>query len=250
MTTPDQPGWYDDPEDSNAQRQWDGNDWTPHRQRKPISRPTPQPIVRPPPPLPPPSPSALPPPPLPPPSPSALPPPPHAPPSGLPPPPPPGLPPPPSGAPPSSAGYPPPPLGGPPQRSRTPIALIGVVAVIAVLAVAGVLVYKFVLPRLSPPEDQIRTVVKAVNDEMNKADGAGLARSTCAGADPLTSDELRQQREQHGTIATSVTDIRVTGDRATGTITDTWSDAPNTPVSGTQSFVKENGSWKICGNPH
>ena len=130
MTTPDQPGWYDDPQDANAQRQWDGNDWTPHRRRKPISRPTPQPIVRPPAPLPPPPPSALPPPP-----PSALPPPP---PSALPPPPP-------SDAPPSGAGHPPPPSGGSLQRSRTPIAVIGAVAVIAVLAVAGVLVYKFVL---------------------------------------------------------------------------------------------------------
>src|SRR6516225_228936 len=39
MTTPRQPGWYDDPDDSNAQRYWDGQDWTPHRQRKPTSRP-------------------------------------------------------------------------------------------------------------------------------------------------------------------------------------------------------------------
>ncbi|WP_156748118.1 DUF2510 domain-containing protein, partial [Mycobacterium sp. E3198] len=29
MTTPNQPGWYDDPQDSNAQRYWDGQDWTP-----------------------------------------------------------------------------------------------------------------------------------------------------------------------------------------------------------------------------
>jgi hypothetical protein len=34
MTTPAQPGWYDDPQNSNAQRYWDGQNWTPHRQRK------------------------------------------------------------------------------------------------------------------------------------------------------------------------------------------------------------------------
>lgn len=33
MTTP-QPGWYDDPENPNGQRYWDGQNWTPHRQRK------------------------------------------------------------------------------------------------------------------------------------------------------------------------------------------------------------------------
>jgi hypothetical protein len=35
MTTPNQPGWYDDPQDPNAQRYWDGRGWTPHRQHRP-----------------------------------------------------------------------------------------------------------------------------------------------------------------------------------------------------------------------
>jgi Protein of unknown function (DUF2510) len=48
MTTPNQPGWYDDPHDSNAQRYWDGQDWTPHRQRKP-SVPAARPQAMPPP---------------------------------------------------------------------------------------------------------------------------------------------------------------------------------------------------------
>ena len=43
MTTPLEPGWYDDPQSPNAQRYWDGQDWTPHRQRKSVSGPTPPP---------------------------------------------------------------------------------------------------------------------------------------------------------------------------------------------------------------
>jgi Protein of unknown function (DUF2510) len=64
MTISNQPGWYDDPNDSNAQRYWDGQDWTPHRQRKPTSRPA-RPSATPPPPPPaqqPPPPPNLPPP--------------------------------------------------------------------------------------------------------------------------------------------------------------------------------------------
>src|ERR1700722_3635684 len=52
MTTPDQPGWYDDTSDPNAQRYWDGQDWTPHRQRKPppaVRQPAPPPPPPPPP---------------------------------------------------------------------------------------------------------------------------------------------------------------------------------------------------------
>lgn len=67
MTTPRQPGWYDDPNDANAQRYWDGQGWTPHRQRKSASRPAQPPTVATPPQQPPPAPN-LPPPPPPPPS--------------------------------------------------------------------------------------------------------------------------------------------------------------------------------------
>jgi hypothetical protein len=51
MTTP-QPGWYDDPQDPNAQRYWDGQQWTPRRLRKPKSvtplAPTVPPQIQPP----------------------------------------------------------------------------------------------------------------------------------------------------------------------------------------------------------
>ena len=52
MTTSTQPGWYDDPEDANGQRYWDGQAWTPHRQRKPASQPAPAPSLPPPQPAP------------------------------------------------------------------------------------------------------------------------------------------------------------------------------------------------------
>lgn len=63
MTTPSQPGWYDDPQNSNAQRYWDGQNWTPHRQRKPAGQPPPPPPPRPPLPPGPPRPTLPPPPP-------------------------------------------------------------------------------------------------------------------------------------------------------------------------------------------
>jgi Protein of unknown function (DUF732)/Protein of unknown function (DUF2510) len=94
MTTP-QPGWYDDPDDSDALRYWDGQVWTLHRQQKPVSRP--------------PSPPQVPP--------GSLPPP-HASPSGA------------ENPPPSSFG--PPQRSGTPTAA---IAVIGVIAVLAVAGV-------------------------------------------------------------------------------------------------------------------
>ena len=48
MTTPQQSGWYDDPDDPRAQRFWDGQAWTPHRQRKPVAQPAQRPMAAPP----------------------------------------------------------------------------------------------------------------------------------------------------------------------------------------------------------
>jgi hypothetical protein len=42
MSTPHLPGWYDDPSASNAERWWDGHDWTPQRRPK-VSMPAPRP---------------------------------------------------------------------------------------------------------------------------------------------------------------------------------------------------------------
>lgn len=132
MTTLQQPGWYDDPENPNAQRYWDGNDWTPHRQRKPVSRPAQPPAVH----TEAPTLSAAEVPTM-----SAA--------QYAPPPPGEEYPPPPSGAeyppPPPAAQYPPPAPGGPSQPSRSPITVVmAVVALVAVLALAFVMVYKFV----------------------------------------------------------------------------------------------------------
>jgi Mycobacterium 19 kDa lipoprotein antigen/Protein of unknown function (DUF2510) len=70
---PQGPGWYDDPKDANAQRYWDGQDWRPHRRRKPVAQQAQVPVKATPPPPPPPPLADVPPPP---------------PPSNLPPPPP------------------------------------------------------------------------------------------------------------------------------------------------------------------
>ena len=121
MTTSNQPGWFDDPNDPNALRYWDGQNWTPHRQRKPASQPTSQPVTPPP---------SAPPPTLPLPT---APPPPSAPPPTLP------LP----TAPPSASQQPqwsspgPPPNDVPQRRSRSPRVVIAAIVAVVVASRSG-----------------------------------------------------------------------------------------------------------------
>lgn len=140
---------------------------------------------------------------------------------------------------------------------------MAVIGVVIVLAVAAGLVYKFVY--LSP-ERQIKAVVKTMTDSYNNADAAGALAVFCDqmknengiptnnGVMKLLiglsgSSGMRQQLDQTGPMTTSVSDIHVTGDRATAVVTATYSKSPNQPETETDPFVKEHGAWKLCPPP-
>jgi hypothetical protein len=127
--------------------------------------------------------------------------------------------------------------------------VVAVIAAAVVLSVAGVLGYKFFLAGKSD-EDQIRALVQNVTAAQNNADGPGLLKLDCAYAqarNPATSQMLRNDLNDQGAVATSVADVRVSGDHATAAVTTTRSKYPNEKATETWSFVKENGSWKWCG---
>jgi hypothetical protein len=109
------------------------------------------------------------------------------------------------------------------------------------------LAYKYVFAKSDA--DQINALVQNVTADQNNADGPGLLTLLCTtarGRNPATSEMLRNDVNEYGTVATSVTDIRVTGDRATAQVTTTRSKQAGESDTETQSFAKENGSWKVC----
>jgi hypothetical protein len=125
-----------------------------------------------------------------------------------------------------------------------------VIGVVAVLTVAGGLAYKFLLTGNSD-EDQIKALVQNVTAHENNADGPGLLPLLCTydrGHNPSTSQILRKEVDQYGTATTSVTDIHITGDQATATVTTIRSNMPGETYPHNRSFAKENGSWQYCGD--
>jgi hypothetical protein len=175
MTTPTPADWYDDPNDPNAQRYWDGQAWTAHRRRKPAPAPTPPAIPtpaaqRPPPPL------------MPSPPPGA---------SPLPPPPPPGAV--PLASPPPPPQSPSGPMDGGQERSVKPrkrkgrLVLAAVTAVV-ILAAAGVL--------FTDPGRKLFNASRELISSSSSSSGApsssgsGGSSSSSSGAQPPTSGIL------------------------------------------------------------
>jgi hypothetical protein len=248
MTTSTQPGWYDDPEDANAQRYWDGQNWTPHRQRKPVLRQSSAPNLPPPPPAQSSAPN--------------FPPPPPTYPSNAASQPPPNFPPPPPTYASNAASQPPPnqpapwlppgqqPAGPPPQRSSNPMVVIGVIAALVVLAVGGFFGYEHFFKRPpASPEDQIRTVVQRETDEFNKGNFSYNPQLQCKANAGNNDSEIKKGRNliaQIGPMSASVANIHVTGDKATGDITVRFQKLPDKSDTINAQFVKEDGSWKDC----
>jgi len=216
MTTSTPAGWYDDPQNPNAQRYWDGQNWTPHYQRKPPSAQTPKPT------LPPPLPTAV---------------------SAAPPPPPP------------NQAAPPLPLGQQPAgRHRKIVSSIAsfVVFVLAILCVRLLSDHHFFIPRAdSSPEDQIKAVVQREADNFNNSKFSFNPELTCKAqaSDDQHIKDARTLRAQGGTISISVANIHVTGDHATADITMKLAKLSGEPITPAAQFVKEDGRWKDCTPP-
>jgi hypothetical protein len=127
----------------------------------------------------------------------------------------------------------------------------------AMVAVACVLIWVFAFKGSNAaefsPEDQIRALMKSVDNYLNNADAAGLASLLCdaqknsPGRHVHTGDQLRRQQDVVGLETSSVTDINVAGDHATARVSVSWSKAPQDVVTETVEFVRENGGWKVCG---
>ena len=127
----------------------------------------------------------------------------------------------------------------------------------AVVAGAGVLILVFAFKGSnaseSSPEDQIRALMKNVDNYLNNADAAGLASLLCdvqknvPGRHGHTDDQLRKQRDVVGLETSTVSDIHISGDHATATVSISWSKAPQDDITKTVEFVQENGAWKVSG---
>jgi hypothetical protein len=141
----------------------------------------------------------------------------------------------------------PPPQGPADPSGFPPIVIGGVIAAVVVLgAAAGC------GSGTPSPDAQVKAAVKQIDDDMNNADAVGLMNLTCmqernsADFQPWTAAALTNEKDTHGTRASTVTAVQVNGDHATANVNITWSKTPQKNESQVEKFFHENDSWKLC----
>jgi serine/threonine protein kinase len=93
-----------------------------------------------------------------------------------------------------------------------------------------------------PDSDQIRQLVQTWTDAFNNRDLGTMTSLMCSGSQLPRNIFL--PNDIRGTMSSQVTNINVTGDRATANIINTWSSGSGNAE--TDIYGRENGSWKIC----
>jgi Protein of unknown function (DUF2510) len=211
MTTPGPAGWYDDPDNPKAQRYWDGQDWTARLKRKPVRRPPSPPVD--PPPIPTPEPIV-----------------------------------------------PEPFTWVAPPTAASGTVVIKAIGAVALVVIGGFSAYKLISGSshghqvsgnsgeqqiaANSDDDQIKHLVAAWTDDLNNRDLPGLTSLMCSGSASQLPHNVFYTRDKIGPLSSAVSNVVVRGDQASASITSTWSNG--THNAETDTYGKQNGSWKIC----
>jgi hypothetical protein len=130
------------------------------------------------------------------------------------------------------------------------------VPVLAALAIAVVaLLVFFVLGQFGgrgplPDDAAVGRAVVGQNDALQRGDYTDFRAFTCAAQqgpeNQVLDDQRRSSAVRGARYVDDVKDIAVAGDRATATAVYHFQKAPDDKVSTPLTFVREDGTWKVC----
>ena len=138
------------------------------------------------------------------------------------------------------------------ESGKNRSSLLPILSALAVLAVA---LAAFWVLRLMPgggQPDDTRVGLAAVghNDALQRGDYADFRTFTCIAEQGTESGVLGDQRQsvnaRGARFVDDVTEISVSGDRATATVVYHFEKAPEDKIATPTTFVRENGQWTVC----
>jgi len=138
-----------------------------------------------------------------------------------------------------------------PDEDRSTILPIVIAAAIVIVAVGSIWALKFFRTDTKLPDDGL--VVRAVvaqNDALQRESYPDFRSYTCVaqqGTEPQVLADQRQSISAKGhRVVEDVKDFAITGDRGTATVVYHFEKKPDDKASVPMTFVRENGTWKVC----
>ena len=137
----------------------------------------------------------------------------------------------------------------PDPDSPTMAPFLGALAIIVVVVIA-VGLFNFFGDDGPTDEQRVGEAAVAQNDALQRESYPDFREYTCRAEHAQESEFLARQRdsaaEQGARFIDGVSDVSVDGDSATGTVTYHFDKAPDTKTSVATTFVREDGTWKVC----
>jgi uncharacterized protein HemX len=88
------------------------------------------------------------------------------------------------------------------------------------------------------------------NDALQRDNYSDFRKYTCAAQQGAEAEVLdRQQKSkaaQGARYVDDITEVKIDGDRATGTVVYHFDHAPDNKIKVPMNFVRENGDWTVC----
>jgi hypothetical protein len=101
-----------------------------------------------------------------------------------------------------------------------------------------------------PADQQVGKAAVGQNDALQRQHYADFRTYTCRDQQGVEADVLARQRDSVAKrgerFVDDVTDIVITGDRATAKVTYHFGKAPDTKTGVAMTFTREDGAWKVC----
>lgn len=137
-----------------------------------------------------------------------------------------------------------------PAEDRSSLLPIALAATIVILAMVTMWALNFFRSDKVPDDGLVVRAVIAQNDALQRESYTDFRSYTCAaqqGTEPqVISDQRQSQNAKGNRFVDDIKDFAITGDQATATVVYHFEKTPDDKVSQPMTFVRENGTWKVC----
>lgn len=135
------------------------------------------------------------------------------------------------------------------STGSTPVPFL-IALVTIVLVIGGIGLTQLFGGNDVPEVDVVAQAAIAQNDALQRADYVDFRSYTCAAEVGSESDVLAAQQRSVATrgerFIDGVSGVSIDGDTATGTVIYHFDKAPDDLIDTATTFVREDGSWKVC----